>query len=140
MAKTPTVLRDLSARAYTRHGVIHPAKPDVGHHAEIVPGKSIVLFGESDEMLVAANDNGGNTRYFHGKVPYRVEFKIGDLAEYHSYNLTYLGTIVSISTKCVMIEDSGRRYRLDVHGFSTKNRDFDLERINRHNLETSYAI
>lgn len=138
MAKTPITLRDLKARDYKRHGVTHEGKVDVGHHAEIVPGESITLFGMDDMVLTAANNNG--SRVLYTKSPYSKTFKVGDLAEYHSYNLIYLGRIVSITAKGVTIEDERTRYRLDVHGFSTKNRDFDLERIKRHNHETSMAI
>lgn len=138
MAKTPIVLTDLRARDFKRGGHVYEGKVDVGHHAEIVPGESITLFGMGDEVLMAANTNG--SRVLYTKAPYRKVFKIGDLAEYHSYNLVYLGRIVSITVKGVMIEDDGKRYRLDVHGFSTKNRDFDLERIQRRNADTSMAI
>jgi hypothetical protein len=85
------------------------------HNAEIIPGQSITLYGEQD-----------------GKA-YSKTFKIGDIAEYDSYNLSYnlsyLGKIVSITAKTVTIQPSfqARRpeptRRLKVSTFEWRNYD-----------------
>jgi hypothetical protein len=55
--------------------------------AEIVPKKSITVFYEHKD----------------GKIVSDVEFGIGDTAIYDSFNLKYLGKIVSITEKTVTI-------------------------------------
>lgn len=69
-------------------------------------------------------------------------FKIGDVAEYDSYNLIYLGDIVKISEKSVTIEEhySTRKHRLDLYTFISKNWDFDHEEILEKNAEISMSI
>lgn len=138
MAKTVTIL-NVRSRDYTHRGERRPGPVAMGHHAEIVPGESITLMGERDVCFHAANTN-DEKRYITTKAEYRITFRIGDLAEYDSYNLVYLGRIVSITEKGVTIEAHGRRHRLDVYGFSNKNCDFDLESIQRRNHATSMAI
>lgn len=92
--------------------------------AEIVRGKSIRLLG---------------TRF--GKVVDKT-FNIGDMAEYDSYNLSYYGTIESITDKTVTIKPrfSGRKFRLKLNQFFWRNYDFDLETKAAENAVTSYYI
>lgn len=47
--------------------------------------------------------------------------RIGDLAEYHSYNLSYIGRIVSITDKTVTIKDSDETRRLKLDEFCWRN-------------------
>lgn len=72
-------------------------------------------------------------------------FKIGDTAEYDSYNLVYLGTITKITDKTVQVTEypgsrNEKRHNLNLYEFCYKNYDFDLDRINKQNMETSYYI
>ena len=55
-------------------------------------------------------------------------FKIGDQAEYASYNLSYYGTIKSITEKTVTIAPrfGGGTKRLKLDTFAWRNYDFDL--------------
>lgn len=71
-----------------------------------------------------------------------ITFKVGDTVTYDSYNLIYLGKITKITDKCVTIlpEHETRTRRLDLHNFMWRNYDFDLERVQKQNLETSYCI
>lgn len=71
-----------------------------------------------------------------------ITFKVGDTAEYDSYNLSYLGTITKITDKCVTIDPKyGERHRrLDLHTFMWRNHSFDLAAIEKSNMETSYSI
>lgn len=57
-------------------------------------------------------------------------FKIGDLAEYHSYNFSYYGEIVGIGPKSVTIQPpySDKKERLNLYKFAWRNYDFDLEK------------
>lgn len=118
-----TTYRNLKDRDYRRFGRAYEGRTAVGHHAAVEPGKRIVLWGI----------NRNSVR--NGFIPYRIEFKIGDVAEYDSFNLVYTGTIVAIGEKTVTIENHGRKYRLSIFLFSQKNYDFDLAAIRKRNSE-----
>lgn len=64
-----------------------------------------------------------------------ITFKIGDVAVYGGYNLTYTGTIVSIGEKTVKIKDGDRSTVLKFDDFAFWNRDFDAERIAKSNSD-----
>jgi hypothetical protein len=93
-----------------------------GQHAEVAPGHFIRLYG------VDSNRHRGPQTYDH-------TFRLGDRAEYDSYNLHYLGTIVSIGEKTVtIVEDGARaRHRLSLYEFSWRNRNLDLDAIAARN-------
>jgi hypothetical protein len=95
-------------------------------HVDVLPKKSIRLHGTET-----------NTRK-----PYAFDltFKIGDIAVYGGYNLTYTGTIVGIGEKTVRIEDCGRVKALRFDDFAFWNRDFDAERIAQENADTMMRI
>ena len=69
-------------------------------------------------------------------------FKIGDICEYDSYNLSYLGTIVKITDKVVSVmpKFSKKIVRLSLYTFCWRNHDFDLENIEKKNHETMMYI
>ena len=70
-------------------------------------------------------------------------FSIGDIAEYHSYNLSYTGMVVSITAKTVTIaekHDSSIRHRLDLHHFAWRNYNFDAASTARENADTMMYI
>ena len=71
-----------------------------------------------------------------------VAFKIGDKAEYGSYNLIYYGKIVSITEKTVTIDDgySGKKHRLSLAEFAWRNDRFDLARVAQENAVTMQTI
>jgi hypothetical protein len=121
-AALPTVTK--SARSIEYRNVAKNKSVARSQHALVAPGERIVLWGIR------------STR--HGLTPYRVEFRVGDVAVYDSYNLDYLGEIIAIGPKTVTIDASatghGRR-RLDIHQFNWRNNDFDLDRIRRRNSE-----
>jgi hypothetical protein len=95
-------------------------------HANVTPRVSIRLHGVEK-----------NTR-----TPYAFDltFKVGDVAVYSGYNLTYTGKIVSIGEKTVRIEDCGRVKALRFDDFAFWNRDFDAERIAQENADTMMRI
>ena len=73
-------------------------------------------------------------------------FRIGDIAEYDSYNLTYTAPIKQITTKNVIF-DMGERWdgrketkRLKMDSFAWRNHDFDAERIAARNASVSMCI
>lgn len=64
---------------------------------------------------------------------YRTIFRVGDKAEYDSYNLSYIGTITKITNKTVTIEAHGRTHRLNLYQFAWRNYDFDLAQRTEYN-------
>lgn len=67
---------------------------------------------------------------------------IGDMAEYDSYNLSYMGKIVQITEKTVCIQpahESGYR-RLPIADFCWRNWDFDVEKKKAENELTAQHI
>lgn len=72
------------------------------------------------------------------------EFRIGDKAEYNSYNLSYIGDIVGIGPKTVTIEHGAsynrKRSRLNLSEFCWRNWDFDLAKTLEANAVTSQYI
>lgn len=88
---------------------------------EIEKGKSIRLFGLYKNYAVPKS--------------YDITFKIGDQAEYHSYNLKYTGSIVSITEKSITIqpEHGDRKSRLSITEFAWRNWNFDAEKVSEHN-------
>ena len=94
------------------------------YSAEIIPGKSIRLYGVFKNLCA-------------GPRPYDITFQVGDRAEYASYNLPYVGTIVSIGAKTVTIEHGlhqKERSRLDLEHFASRNWNFDEAKIDAENL------
>lgn len=71
-----------------------------------------------------------------------ITFKVGDTAEFDSYNLHYLGTITKITDKGVTIDPQYREgtKRLSLHTFMWRNYNFDLADINARNADTSMYI
>jgi len=75
-------------------------------------------------------------------------FKVGDVAEYDSWNLTYCGTIIKITDKTVTFDTNGLYdqmtevdvKRLDMYEFARRNIDYDAVKISRDNAETRNYI
>lgn len=66
------------------------------------------------------------------------EFRVGDQAEFDSYNLSYYGPIVSVTAKTVVIDkrrSPGETARMKVGDFAQTNRDFDLAAARKRNAE-----
>lgn len=117
-------IENVRDRDFVRDGVRYSGRVHEGHHVDIVPRESIRLYG---------HDCKGNCQE---KTPYDITFKIGDKAEYDSYNLHYIGVIEGITEKRVRIrDDSGRIHQLEMADFSWRNRNFDLAKLEKANAE-----
>jgi hypothetical protein len=118
------VMRDLKGKSHTRHGHHYPGEEMRGHHAEIVPGESIRLHGTE-------------TNRVGGPIEYDITFHVGDDAVYGGYNLTYTGPIMKIAANTITINAGStgrsRAKRLTIAEFSRENRDYDAEKIAKHN-------
>lgn len=69
-------------------------------------------------------------------------FKVGDMVEYDSYNLSYIGEIVNITAKRVIVrpEYSTKTKRMDFGKFSWRNWNFDLAETRHQNSDTMMYI
>ena len=69
--------------------------------------------------------------------PFDKTFRVGDMAEYNSYNLCFFGPIIAIGEKTVTIQDKygDQKYRLSLESFCRKNRNFDLAKAQKRNDE-----
>lgn len=113
---------------YKRGGQIYQCTETQNrYNAEITPKKEIRIFGIY-------------CTYVKGDQVFDKTFRIGDEAEYDSYNLIYTGKIVSIGNKTITIESHGEKHRLTIYNFSRKNWDFDQARIAKHNTEEMFCI
>ena len=106
-----TTYRNIKDRDYTRFGQKHEGRIEQDQNVEVTPGKVIRLFGEKNTMI--------DGQWL--KRPYDKTFKVGDTAEYDSFNLCYFGEIVSIGAKTVTIEKYGRKHRLNLYLFNCRN-------------------
>jgi hypothetical protein len=114
-------------KAHKRFGVEYPATP-TEYLVVIEKNKSIQIYREGKD----------------GSITVCRKFELGDIAEYDSYNLSYLGTIKSISDKSVTIVKTYgkdvKQHRLGLYEFCFRNYRFDLEETRRQNAETSTYI
>lgn len=120
-------MKNIQPKSYTKFGTTHHPKETNIYHANITPKKSIRLYGTQINHLP-------------GPIDFDLTFNIGDQAEYDSYNLDYTGEIVAIGAKTITIEDHGERHRLDLHTFSWRNWNFDVQRIFENNCDTLQRI
>lgn len=85
-------------------------------NAEVIPGKQIRIFGE-------------NRNHHDCAQQYDKTFKIGDEAEFDSYNTSFHGKILSIGKKTVTIQGYGKKRRLSLEDFSWRNYDFTIAKV-----------
>ena len=113
------------------------------YNLDIQPRQSIRIYGEYKNHCEYIKDaDGKHTRIAQPK-PFDITFKVGDIAEYDSYNLKYCGKIVAIGEKTVTIDASGtaqKTKRLDLWHFAWRNWDFNAAKINAHNAEERMYI
>lgn len=72
-----------------------------------------------------------------------ISFRVGDYAEYNSYNLSYIGPIISITEKTVTIAcqyDKTDIHRISLHEFCWRNYRFKLDETIKQNNEELYYI
>lgn len=110
----------ISDRGYKRGSYVSAPKVREGEFAAITPGRQIVLFGVKDRW----NEDGKGG---YSKRGYVSRYRVGDTAEYNSYNLVYFGTIRSISDKRIVIAKTdmpgSSKASLSIEQFSHKNWD-----------------
>lgn len=130
----PVTVWEIKAKDSKRFGRVIPGDVAKGHHAQIVPGKSIRLFGEVGQRY------DGTRGLVDGGV-FKRDFKIGDEAVVGSYNLVYTGIITAITEKTITVVEyagtsSAKTHRMDLFTFDMRNRDFNAEETARRNENT----
>lgn len=110
--------------------------PSVTHHGDVVRYENMVFRGQVEIGLCALISPGAsivvygvNRNHVRGPQLVHKTFSIGDDAEYDSYNISYVGQIVSIGEKTVTIRDGQTVRRLSVAEFAWRNKDYDPARI-----------
>ena len=117
-------------KVFTKARKNYPAV-ETHYSADLVKGKSITV---RDDRTGALN-----------------AFKLGDMAEYDSYNLSYYGPIIAITDKRVTIicrhdvrqHEAGekvKKHSLDLNTFCWRNHNFNLNETIDDNMRTSYTI
>lgn len=109
---------DVMTPGRKRMGVVYP--PTKTEYAvDINPGKSITI-------------------YRNGQA--QTSFRLGDTAEFDSFNLSYTGRITGISPKTIVIEQYGTRHKLNLYEFCWRNWDFDAVKTAARNAEEMMYI
>ena len=126
------VYDEIKSKDRVRFGVKYPGQALTGHKAVVIPNKSIRLHGSESNLV-------------NGPVTFDITFKIGDYAEYDSYNLKYTGKITAIGPKTVTIQAypgtyNAKNHKLSIYTFSWRNWDYDGKKIAAHNAEEMYHI
>jgi hypothetical protein len=119
--KTITHL-ELKPKPVRRKGMVYAGYTDGNYSAVVTPGASIRIYGDQTNSI--------NPRAFD-----RV-FKVGDVAEYHSFNIKFNGTIVAIGPTTVTVkhyEHSKEVSRMCLYDFVRHNWNFDLAKSEAHN-------
>ena len=117
--------------------VIHAVGENDTEFAGVIKGESIRLSGttrtysrEKKEMV---------------DTPHDLTFKVGDFAEYDSYNYHYIGRITAIGAKTVTIDPeggalNGKKRRLNLDRFNWRNRNFDEARVRKYNHDIAITL
>lgn len=116
---------------YTKATKYREASP-TEYEASVVAKKVIIIRKK--------NDDGS---YTNPKI-----FKIGDMVEYDSYNLRYIGKITAIGAKTITVDKNGKydhidrvdNTRMDLYKFAWRNYNLDLGEIARQNADTMMYI
>lgn len=107
-------------RGGRRHGVAYEGQVSKDAHAEIVPGKSIRIWGV-------------NHNHVNGAVDFDLTFRIGDTAITGSYNMTYLGKVTKIGKDSVTVKGDIQTRRYTIARFISYHKNFDIDKIHQRN-------
>jgi hypothetical protein len=137
------LLAGLKGKTSTRFGNKYEPKAEMVEQSD---GKEYFAFNaqvSKDKKLIRLF---GFNRYGPTDDGYSKEFKVGDTAEYDSYNLSYTGEIAKITEKTVTImaypgnPTMKRAHRLDIHHFAWRNYDFNKEETARKNSDMMMTL
>jgi hypothetical protein len=102
------------------------------------PESKSTTLGELTAAVVTVGEGvrtvGLKTNSVHGPSVVVREYRVGDQAEYDSYNLVYFAPIAKVTAKTVEIVAYGKeKHRLTLAKFVDKNFDFDLAAARKRN-------
>lgn len=123
-------------------GIIEPETKRIEIRSKVRHQRGQTYGGESSGMFAEiTKDSIHLTGFYCGKVV-DITFKVGDIVEYDSYNLRYLGKIEKITEKRITVQPryGATRKSMDLYTFAWRNYKFDLEQANAENARTSYEI
>lgn len=126
-ARNPKAARleniEIPHRRNSRYTAKHMSETE-SFNADVIKGKQVRIWGK-----------------YHNTT-FDLTFKMGDTVTYDSYNLIYLGKIEGITDKTITIRPnrSEKTKRLPLYWFIWRNHNFDLERVNEQNYQTSLYI
>ena len=124
-------LTNLAPKPRKHRGRVISHEPIGELHADVERNVSIRLFGR----VTSSQQRNEAGEWSPMTVAFDRTFKLGDEAEYDSFNLVYTGQIVAITDKIVTIQDGSERHRLDLYEFIRRNWDLDLEKIGKNNQD-----
>jgi len=114
------VIRKGKSIRYTNLQPYRGARPEMGLHALVILGDSVLVYGV-------------NHNHVNGAQLIDRSFSIGDAATYGGMNIDYVGTIVSIGEKTITVRDGATIRRLTVGEFAHYNKDFSLAKVEARN-------
>lgn len=103
-------------------------------YAAVTPGRQIVLFGTNIRSLYDKEKR----EHYTVLVGFKSRYAMGDTAVYGSYNLSYMGSIVSITTKRIGVKPnaSDRKKLMTLDSFAFYNWSPDtIEKASKSNRE-----
>lgn len=104
-------------------------------HVESRPTEYEILRNKDGSIIIRREFSTGN-------ISEENTFSVGDWAEYDSYNLSYYGTIISITAKTITIKEryGDQKHRLDLATFAWRNYNFSIAKTLHENAGTSNYI
>lgn len=144
-----STLVQIKQKDTTWHGEFRPGKVCTGQYAVVTKGSKRA--GTLDAIELVGIERAGS-RYSRGEdgryapttedKAFSRRFVLGDAAVHGSFNLTYTGTIESISCKRVVINPGygDRTKSLDIERFFWRNWDYNEAETAARNAEISMSI
>jgi hypothetical protein len=123
---------DVQPKTMRRRGVTHTPRNTEGTFNARIVSREIRIFGTF-------------TNHVNGPQEFDKVFRVGDVAEYGSYNLIYTGRILAIGPNTVTVDRTGTLATSPpvwpVYAFIRRNWNFDSgERVEKHNHEEARCI
>jgi hypothetical protein len=93
-------------------------------NADVIPGASIRIYGTQ-------------TNHINGPQTFDRTFNVGDVVEYDSFNLSYMGPVLAVGAKTIMVKCGiyKKARRMTLAQFCSRNWNLDLAQNTRRNSE-----
>ena len=117
--KGAILISEIRARDLKNRGVVYPGEVATGHRAEVIPGKSIRLFGTCPEGVLQVGPAGAKVS--NEEFAYSHEFSVGDEVIVGRGAFAFFGPITAITTSTITVINTGRSARLTIEQFDRLN-------------------